>query len=405
MFKRSRIYLDYASITPTDSRVNRLFKKISSKVFANPGSIHSDGVLAKKTLIEARKICAGVLGAENDEIIFTSGGTESNNLAIIGLYNSLIQSGKKANELHAITSVIEHSSVLESFRYLESLGVKVEYINVDRQGIVDFEKIKKSLRSETFLISIMMMNNEIGVIEPIKEIAKLVRKHNEMNKSDEADSIKTVFHTDASQALLIQKVKMPELGVDLITLDSNKTYGPHGVGLLYKNKKVNLLPINFGGGQEGGLRSGTENVATIRVFAESIRIADREREVFANKITELRNHFIDGMKNLSKEVNSEITVNSPEQETDSFIVNVAFEGLDAEYLTLYLDANGISVSTKSSCLRDADESYVLKAIGLDKKKMNSSVRFSLGKYTRKSDLDKTLNIIRKCYNIKHGPSK
>src|SRR3989338_7302339 len=244
---RKRIYMDYATTTPMDSRVQKAMDPFWSVDFGNPSSIPSLGVVAGRAVLEAETKIAKVLGAHRDEIIFTSGGTEANNLAIFGVVEALHKDGVSYKKMHTVTSVIEHSSVLECFRELERRGVSVDYIPVSEEGIVNIKIIKEKIRRETVLVSIMYANNEIGTIQPISKIAKLLRIFKN----------RPVFHTDASQAPLYLDVTVEKLGVDLMTLDGHKIYGPKGVGVLFKKRGVSLRPILFGGGH-AELRPGTK---------------------------------------------------------------------------------------------------------------------------------------------------
>lgn len=380
-----RIYLDYASLTPTDLRVIREVKRFSAPKYANPSSIYQEGVLAKKALADARKRTAGFIQAHGDEIVFTSGGTEANGLAIEGILRSARVNG--VEKPHLITSVIEHSSVIALGKMLESVGGEVTYISVNENGVVNLDEIKKFIKPNTVLISIMMVNNEIGTIEPIRDIAKVVRKAREVNNSNYP-----LLHTDASQAYLLD-LNVNKLGVDLLTLDSNKIYGPHGVGALYVKRGIKIEPIIYGGGQESERRSGTENIPSIMGFALALDLIAENREAETIHLNDLRQLFIQGLK----EINPNIKINPDSAEVSPHILNVSIPNIDNEFFVLQLDAKGISCSTKSSCLQDEDESYVLKEIGADSK---ISVRFSFGRWTKKGGVKKVLGVIGKLLELK-----
>jgi cysteine desulfurase len=362
------IYLDYASITPIDRRVARVFKKYSGIEYMNPSSMHTAGVMAKRAVDLARNTVATSIGAHADEIVFTGSGTEANNIALLGISTPIS---------HIMVSAIEHSSVLEPARILNERGVDVTYIPVDANGLIDLEFLKKNLRRDTALVSVMMVNNEIGTIEPIKEIVKIVRDHRKTTGAN------TLVHTDACQAPISESISMEKLGVDLMTLDGHKIYGPRGIGMLYVRRGVNLNPIVYGGGQEKGLRSGTENVPAIMGFAEAIKS-------FGSKDTEyilkLKNTFLDTIK---KDI-PEVKVNGGLTNTAPHILNIEIPGIDSEFFVLKLDARGVYASTKSSCLRDEDESYVLKSIG---GKSSSSIRFSFGKSLKNREVKKAARIV------------
>src|SRR3989338_4813245 len=266
------IYLDHASTTPVDPAVLKAMQPYYNKIYANPSSIHAAGQEAKEAVEEARKKVAEILHCLPEEIIFTSGGTESINLALKG-----IALPKKKG--HIITSQIEHPAVLETCRYLERKGYKVTYLSVDKFGLISPAEVKKALRSETILISIMYANNEIGTIEPILEIGKLAQLY------------KIPFHTDACQTGSLE-LDVEKLKVDMITLNGSKIYGPKGIGILYKKKNVFLEPLHHGGGQEGGLRSGTENVPAIVGFAAALELIQKEKTKENKRLQQLRDYFI-----------------------------------------------------------------------------------------------------------------
>lgn len=386
-FKR-RIYLDYASLTPIDKRVLREINNFSSSEYANPSSFYKEGVQAKEILKNSKIEISDYIHSHPSEIYFTSGGTESNNLSILGVIESLHEKGVEYDKMHVLISVIEHSSVRECANHLSNLGVEVESISVNENGVVSVDEIKNKIKSNTVIVSIMTVNNEIGTIQPIREIAKTIR-HFRLNSKQASDFnfqdfAYPVFHTDASQAFLFEEINTEKLGVDLLTLDSSKVYGPRGFGLLYVRKNTPIVPIIFGGGQESGLRSGTENIPVIRGFAKALEIANNEREVEVKRVGELRDYFIKELK----KIREDIKVNG---EGSPFILNVTIPKIDNEFFVLQLDAKGISCSTKSSCLGDSDESYVLNALGV---KSKESVRFSFGRWTTKGDLMKVTEVIR-----------
>jgi cysteine desulfurase len=406
-----RIYLDYASLTPIDPRVLREIKKYSGVEYANPSSLYKEGVAAREVLVSSRKIVANFLHALPDEIVFTSGGTEANNVALEGTARAAHKSGFA--KPHLIISTIEHSSIIEVANMMEKNGVEVTRIPVDAQGVVSAEEIKKAIRPETFLVSVMYVNNEIGSIQPIREIAKVIRQARKEFSKEREDRQYPLFHTDACQAILYEEMNIDRLGVDLLTLDGGKVYGPRGVGCMYVKRETPIEPIIYGGEQERGLRSGTENVPAIAGFAKALELAAMNKEKESQRIGELKNFFITGLQKRRSDIQvnpvetisdsdkGDIESHFPEMRkhievtrkvvTSPHILNVSIPGIDNEFFLFQLDAKGVSVSTKSSCLRDEDESYVLKAIGVD---TTTSVRFSFGKWTKKGDLKKVLEIVR-----------
>lgn len=364
MSSKKRIYLDYAATTEKTG---------------NPSSIHKEGVKAKKMLETARRKTAAFFGARPEEIIFTSGGTESNNLAIFGA----IGAGK-----HAITTAIEHSSVLECFRELEKQGVEVDYLPVNSEGILELKTLAKVLRPETILVSVGYANGEIGTIQPIREISKLLKTtYSKMALSGNSTPF---FHTDASQAPPYLNCEKETLGADLITVDGHKIYGPLGVGALFVRRGVKLKPIMFGGGQENGLRPGTENLPAIIGLAEALELAKKNREKESRRLVALRDFFI---SKIEKEIPGAI-LNGSRDKCLPNIINFSFPSKEAEFLALQLDAAGIAVATKSACLKNERESYVVKALSGDSRRATSAIRFSLGKDTKKSDLAYTIKVLR-----------
>ena len=345
----------------------------------NPSSIHHDGVVERASLEEARGRVAAVLGGHPDEIIFTSGGTESNNLAILG-------SLEKGD--HAITTSIEHHSVIEPFRELERRGVSVDFVSPDKNGIVDPGRITDHLRPNTKLISVIYANNEIGTIQSISEISKAIKKQ----------SIKLglkkvpLFHIDACQAPGALPLLVEPLHVDLMTLNGRKISGPTGVGVLFVKRGVKLRPIMFGGGQERGLRPGTENVEGAAAFAAALESIDQKKESALLKIQKIHDYFI-------KQIEANFPfakLNGDEVSRLPGNLNISFMGHDAEMLLLRLDAHGINVSTGSACASgSSDSSYVLKAIGLSDLEIKSSLRFTFDDTLTKKDVDKTISELKK----------
>ena len=381
---RKRIYLDYAATTPTDPRVLKAMLPYFDKKFGNPSSIHAEGAEAKKILDESRTKVARILEAHADEIIFTSGGTESNNLAIFGVVKAFEKEGILISKMHFVTTVIEHSSVLECFRELEARGAKVSYAPVSPDGLVDPESIRKLLRPETLLVSVGYANNEIGTIQPIPKIARVIRDFRKTKPS--TLNPRPFFHSDGSQAPLYLNCAVERLGVDLLTLDGHKMYGPKGVGMLYVRRGVPIMPLLFGGGQERGIRSTTENVPHIVGFAKAFEIAVALREKESARLLKLRDYFCsDVLKNIR--ISKEIVVNGSMKERLPNNLNISVPGFDIEFAVLKLDAAGIACSTKSSCLGTEGASYVVAALGGDTERANSTLRFTLGRDTTKKDID------------------
>lgn len=371
---KKRIYLDYAASTPLDKNVKKEMDAAES-FFGNPSSIHEEGRRAKKIIEESRKKIAEILGAKSGEIIFTSGGTESDNLAIFGVARYF----KKG---HIITSKIEHSAVLEPCRQLEKEGFKITYLPVDKNGFVNPEDVKRALRDDTILISIIYANNEIGTIQPIREISKTKEK--------------AYFHIDACQASEYLNLKVETLGVDLLTANSSKVYGPKGIGFLYKKSGVKISPEILGGGQEGGMRSGTESIMLAVGLAKALEIAQKKRNKESSRLLKLRNYFIDEvLKNIT-----ETELNGSKKDRLPNNVNFYFKNCNAESLVVKLDIKGIACSSGSACSAAlCIPSHVITALGKEWNAALSSVRFSLGRQTNKKELDCVIKII--CETLKN----
>jgi cysteine desulfurase len=389
-----KIYLDNSATTPVDKKVISSMKKYWRYDFANPSSIHSSGVKAKNILQESRKIIADFVNGHDREIIFTSSGTESNNLAIFGISRNFLKSGKK---IHLITTEIEHSSVTECFEQLEKEGVETIYLKVDENGLIDPKDLRDSIKEETVLISIGYANSEIGVIQPIKEIIKEIRhKRKEFNRGKFGFPY---LHLDASQAGQYLNMNVEELGVDLMTLDAQKMYGPKGVGALFVRDNIEIEPIILGGGQENGRRSGTENIPLIVGFAKAVEISKKIKEKEVQRLIELRNYFFKEIKKVIPEViiNGHLIERLPNN------INISIPGQDGEMMVFRLDEKGVICSSSSACASGAGESYVVRKITekveTDIEKINScaksTLRFSLGRDTRKRHLKKLLKILPK----------
>lgn len=380
-----RIYLDHAATTPEDKRVVEVVRKASAETYGNPSSLHQEGVLARKVLETGRKSIADILCVRRDEIVFTSGGTESNNIAIFGAVND-------PQKAHIIVSRIEHPSVLECVRELERRGAAVTYVPVDSDGLVSPKSVEDALRENTVLVSIMYANNEIGTIQPIAEIAKVIRRFREAKSHSSSVICHPLLHTDACQATNYLPMSVLKLGVDLMTFNASKIYGPKGVGALFVKQGVKLAPHIFGGGQERGLRSGTENVSAIAGFAEAMRVAEKMKEKESARLVKLRDFFIHEI--LTKIPDTVLNGSAAERLPNN--VNISFLGMDAEEIVIGLDARGIAVSTGSACANIAGEgkvSHVVLALDGDRIRAMGSVRFTLGRGTKKGDIEHTVKTL------------
>ncbi|MEJ0002252.1 MAG: cysteine desulfurase family protein [bacterium] len=404
-----KIYLDHASATPVDPGAARIMHRVSEAFFANPSAIHEDGVAVKNALAAVRAAVAEPLGAHSDEIIFTSGATESNNLAITGIVNASQDENffrgsarpfKNSHFVpHIITTNIEHASVLEACKYLEKTKqAQVTYVPVEPNGIVDAKKIKKALKKNTVLVSVMYANNEIGTIQPLREIAKEIRHF----RKDSKNSALPYFHTDATQATNYLSMNAEKLGVDLLSFNAAKIYGPKGIGALWKKRSISLAPIMHGGDQEYGLRSGTENIVAVSGFAEALAVAEDMKVKEVKRLTVLRDYFIKKLQALDKR----IILNGDAESRLPNNVNITSANMPSDLLIIELSARGIMASAKSACKSgDGKASHVIAAIRPDARELDGSLRFTLGRGTTKADIDHTakaleqiLNKLKKWYN-------
>ncbi len=394
MKQKNKIYLDYAATTPVDSKVLKVMAPYLQKKYGNPGSIHSWGQEAQAAIDNAREKVAKFLNCKSSEILFTGSATESNNLAIRGLFKALKRRKREGEKVHIITSEIEHKAVIETCEDLEKDGVTISYIPVGRDGIVNLDDLKSEITPETDLVSVMYVNNEVGIIQPIKKIGNLLQ---EINKTKEH---KIFFHTDAVQAANWLSCDVEELKVDLLTLSGHKIYGPKGVGVLYIRQGTSISSIITGGGQEWGLRAGTENVANIvgmgAAIAEIKSPANSagRRQLKVKSIIKLRDKLVSGV--LNKIPDSKVNGAEKLEDRVPNIVNFSFEGVEGEALVLSLDQEGIATSTGSACTSHALlPSHVLMAMGLSELEAHSSLRVSLGKYTTLKEIDYFLKILPK----------
>ncbi len=360
--------MDHASTTPMAPEVIEAMAAAFVEIFGNASSLHQPGLSARAALEEARERVAGLIGAEAGEVYFTSGGTESDNLAIRGAALANRDRGR-----HIITTTIEHPAVLEPCKALEKEGFEVTYLPVTREGLVEVEALEAAIRKDTILISIMHANNEIGTIQPIAEAGEIARSRG------------IVFHTDAVQTVGKIPAKVDDLGVDLLSISSHKLHGPKGVGALYIRKKTPIEPIIFGGGHERGMRSGTENVPGIIGLAAASELAGRNLEEEMVRISGMRDRLADYVLERVEDtwVNGSRTKRLPNN------LNLGFSFIEGEALLLRLDAKGIAVSTGSACSsKKTVASHVLTAIGLRPQEAHGSLRVTLGRENTDEEVDR-----------------
>ncbi len=368
-----RIYLDNNATTPVRPEVAESVAGMLKGCYGNPSTLYCIGQEAHVSMERARDIMAGIIGANRDEIIFTSGGTESDNLAIFGIARAL---RKKGN--HIITTKIEHHAVLNPCKALEKEGWSVTYLPVDGGGILDPASVERAITDTTVLISVMHANNEIGTVQPIAEIGKIAKAR------------KIIFHTDAVQSFAKLPINVDEIGIDLMSTSSHKIYGPKGVGFLYVRKGTKIMPIMYGGHQERSLRPGTENVPGIVGFGKAAELLDAERAEEEARLIKMRDRLWEG---ISKNV-PHVRLHGHPTKRLSGTLNIGFEFVEGESLILRLDEHGICVASGSACTSDVLEpSHVLSAIGIPPEGSHGALRISLGRENTEADVDKLLDVL------------
>ena len=370
------IYLDNSATTPVLPSVKEAMSQMFDLEYGNPSSMHLKGVAAEEKVLEAAKKIAATLGAKEKEILFTSGGTEGNNLAIIGAARAKARAGK-----HIITTSIEHASVHNVMEHLEAYGYEVTYLPVDSRGFVTARDVLDALRPDTVLVSVMMVNNEIGTREPVEEIGKALK--------DVAPNV--LFHVDAIQGYGKYRIRPARCGIDLMTVSGHKIHGPKGVGFLYIREKVKIDPILFGGGQQNGLRSGTLNTPGIVGLGIAAEEINRELEAHTEQMYRLKERLTEGLRSLEG-----VAINGPApREGAPQIVSASFAGLRSEVLLHALEEEQIYVSAGSACgSAHPEENRTLYAIGLRGERLISTLRFSLSIYTTEEEIDRTLAVLR-----------
>lgn len=364
------VYLDNSATTRVYKESAALATDVMCNSYGNPSSLHRKGIEAEKLVKKAREQIAKTINASPAEIFFTSGGTEADNLAIIG--------GCGANRgRHIISSNIEHPAVMSALQYMEKKGYSVEYAPVNKKGEVDIDRFSKMLSKNTALVSCMLVNNELGTIEPVKKMGKLLRNANPS----------AVFHIDAVQGYGKVPIDVSVLDADFVSLSSHKIHGPKGVGALYIRNKSKITPIQFGGGQQNGIRPGTENVPGIAAFGLSAELCHKNISEKVKKMEYLKNRLKTGiLKNID-----DVLINTPDEGSAPHILNVSFAYVKSEVLLHSLESDGIYVSSGSACSSHKNgPSYVLTAIGVDRKMIDGSIRFSLSEFTTQEEIDYTI---------------
>lgn len=394
-----KIYFDHSATTPVDEDVLKVMLPYFNSKFGNPASIHTFGQIAMTGVDQARSQAAKFLNCQPNEIVFTSGSTEANNLAIRGLIKAL--ANKHSDKpLHVITSVVEHDSVLEPFAELEKIGVEVTYLPVDSSGIISLETLSNSIKDNTVLVSLMYVNSEVGSVQPIREAGKVIKKINEKrrknwqntepaNRGDKPQQI--YFHTDATQAVNFFNCDTEYNYIDMLSLSAHKIYGPKGVGLLCVKNQVPLAAMQLGGHHENNKRSGTLNSTGIVGLGQALKkITEKSVSQNNRKISKLRDRLVDGvLKTVPNAV-----LNTNRQKATPAHAHFSFIGVEGESILIALDLAGVAVSTGSACASNSlKASHVLVAMGIKVEDAHSSIRFSLGKHNTEQEIDKLLKIL------------
>ncbi len=370
------VYLDNSATTKVFSEVANMVQKVMLEDYGNPSSMHNKGLQAENYIKEAKDIISKNLKCQPKEILFTSGGTESDNLALIGTAMANKRSGN-----HIITTSIEHPAIIETCEHLKDLGFEITYLPVDNNGRIRLEDLEKAIKKETILVSVMHTNNEIGALEPIEEAGALIKKIN--------PSI--VFHVDAVQGYGKFRIMPKKMNIDLLSVSGHKIHGPKGIGFLYINEKIKIHPIIFGGGQQKGMRSGTENVPAIAGMGKAVELIYKDLDKHIDELYELKDFFIKSLSDIEG-----LTINGlTGRDSAPHVVSVSVDGIRAEVLLHALEDKGIYVSSGSACASNKPAiSSTLKAIGVKKELLDSTIRFSFSVFTTKEELEYTVEALK-----------
>jgi cysteine desulfurase len=378
LFGKKRVYLDYAAATPLSKEVFLAMKPFLTEFYGNASAIHSEGLLARKAVEAARERSARALQVRPEQVTFVGSGTESNNLAIIGSVEALLSEGRKLSDIEVVTTNIEHPSVMETMKALEKRGIRVRYVEVDSEGFVKPDSLRTLLTEKTVLFSVAYANSEIGVVQKLHALKKV------LSEAEKRFGTKIFFHVDAAQAPLWLSCQLESVFADLLSLDAGKCNGPKGVGLLVKSRRAKIVATIFGGGQEVGLRPGTENTAGIVGASVALEIAQRNFKERAERVSKIRDA---GIIHILSKISGSV-LNGPIGEVRlANNINISVPGLDTEFATIVLDKHGFAVSTKSACAgAGGGESTVVSTISNDPARSKSTLRMSLSPQTSLEDL-------------------
>lgn len=384
--KPKRIYMDMAAATPVRKSVFEAMKPYFSDEFANPSAIHKEGQHARRAIEEARTLVGKTLEVKPECVFFTGSGTESNNLAIIGRIEQLVSKGATYSDLEILTTELEHPSVREAMTVLRQKGVGIKMLAVSEEGVISIESLHALLSPKTALVSFSYVNSEIGTIQPVGKLVRAVREYEQLSGK------RIPVHLDAAQAPLWLSCQFDRLGADLLALDAGKCFGPKGVGLLIKKRDIELAPVQFGGGQEGGLRPATENVAGIVGAAKALEFAQGNYEVREAEVSEVRDYFFG---QVAEQLPQAIVNGAMGDGRVANNVNISIPEIDSEFAVVVLDSKGVAASTKSACSgAGGGESRVVKTISDDAARAKSTLRFTFGSEVTKTDVDRVITILK-----------
>jgi cysteine desulfurase len=401
MLRKKRLYMDFAAATPLHPSVEKEMIR-GLFLYGNPSGPHHEARAARAAIDEARTRIAKVLMVKPDDVMFTSGGTEGNNLALSGVLAYMVASGMDPRDMHVITSAFEHSSVERPLAHWSECGVRVSYVKPNADGVVTKEAVEALLSPETVLVSIMAVQSEIGQLQPLKDIARSIASYREKNTSIFNDRVPEarfpIFHSDASQSLLFVDLAPDRLGVDVATYDAQKNMGPKGAGVLYKKSWVPLAPLIRGGTQERGLRPGTENVAGILGMARAFEYAAAAREARVTRVSAVRNYCV---TLLQKEI-PEVEINGGFAERIANNIHVSIPGVDGDYLAVLMDQEGIAVSARSACIAAGTPSRTILSLGKTAEQATGTLRLSFAPWVTRREVRRMVRALKKSVALARG---